>query len=109
MPRGTHPLVHLFTLDESFSSEQQDRLVELLKIAGLAACVDFPPPSTGPRPFQSGPRPDLNVDEMARMCPKSENVAARELWIAHKTLLAELPTIQLVGELVGDLVSRVRR
>ena len=43
MPRGTHPLVHLFTLDESFSSEQQDRLVELLKIAGLAACVDFPP------------------------------------------------------------------
>lgn len=67
------------------------------------------PPSTGPRPFQSGPRPDLNVDEMARMCPKSENVAARELWIAHKTLLAELPTIQLVGELVGDLVSRVRR
>lgn len=51
----------------------------------------------------------MNVDEMARMCPKSENVAARELWIAHKTLLAEPPTIQLVGELVGDLVSRVRR
>lgn len=99
--------MYLLTLDESFTRQQRDHLVDLLKKAGLAACVGFPPVYRTAA-FQSGPTPDLDVDELARKCPVSEAIGARGLWLAHKTLLAEPITIELIGELLGDLVGRIR-
>ena len=99
--------MYLLMLEESFTSQQRDQLVELLKQAGLTACVDFPPVYRT-KTFQSGPKPDLNIDELAHKCPTSEAMGTRGLWLAHKILLAEPTTIELIGALLEDLVRRIR-